>query len=112
MISREIFSRNLRNLMARENINQVELAKALNVTKAAVSYWVNGRSIPQVTVVQRMADLFACSTDDLLKDRSADVARSSAETRLLSVYRSVSDSGKKYILQQAAIAAQLFGESS
>lgn len=112
MLSREIFSRNLRDLMARDRLNQVDLARALGVTKAAVNYWVNGRSIPQVTVVQKLADLFCCSTDDLLKERTNDILISSAEERLLSVFRSLSADGQRYLLQQAHIASQMFGKKN
>lgn len=108
MLSREIFSRNLRDLMTRDRMSQVDLARALNVTKAAVNYWVNGRSIPQVTVVQKLADIFCCSTDDLLKERTNNMLMSSAEDRLLSIFRSLSPDGQKYLLQQAHIASQMF----
>lgn len=112
MLSRELFSRNLRDLMARDRMNQVDLARALGVTKAAVNYWVNGRSIPKVTVVQKMADLFSCSTDDLLKERKNDIFLSSAEDRLLMIFRSLSGEGQRYMLQQAHIASQMFGEKN
>lgn len=62
MFSKEVFSANLRKLMARDRISQVDLAKRLGVTKAAVSYWYNGRSVPQISVVQEMASIFCCST--------------------------------------------------
>ena len=112
MLSKEIFSRNLRDLMSRDRMNQVDLAKALGVTKAAVNYWYNGRSIPQVTVVQKMADLFCCSTDDLLKERRSDLILGSAEDRLLSVFRQLSEEGQRYMLQQAHIASQMFGKKN
>ena len=112
MLSRELFSRNLRDLMARDRMNQVDLARALGVTKAAVNYWCNGRSIPQVTVVQKMADLFCCSTDDLLKERTSEMLLSSTEDRLLSVFRSLSGEGQRYLIQQAHIASQMFGKKN
>lgn len=110
MISKELFSSNLRKYMSRDNINQVELAKTLGVTKAAVNYWVNGRSIPQVSVIQHMAEIFCCSTDDLLKESALDLPSGSAEERLLFIFRQLSDDGQKYLLQQASIAAALYGK--
>ena len=108
MISKEIFSQNLRHLMQRDNINQPELAKKLGVTKAAVNYWVNGRSVPQVSVVQQLADIFCCSTDDLLKETHPDILSGSPEERLLYIFRSLSLEGQQYLLQQASIAAAMF----
>lgn len=108
MLSKEIFSRNLRNFMNRENMTQVDLARRLDVTKAAVNYWYNGRSIPQVLVIQKMADIFSCSTDDLLKENSFIPVSGSPEERLLHIFHNVSDEGRSYILQQAYIASQMF----
>ena len=110
MLSKEVFSRNLRNLMNRDKMNQVQLAETLGVTKAAVNYWYNGRSIPQVTVLQRMAKIFCCTTDDLLKDNNEEFYFGSSEDRLLSIYRSLSDEGQAYLLQQAHIASQMFSK--
>ena len=110
MISKEVFSSNLRKYMSRDNLNQVELAKNLGVTKAAVNYWVNGRSIPQVSVIQHMAELFCCSTDDLIKEGVGDLPSGSTEERLLFIFRQLSDDGQKYLLQQASIAAALYGK--
>ena len=110
MISKEIFSKNLRSLMARDRINQVDLAKWLGVTKAAVNFWYNGRSVPQVSVIQQMATIFCCSVDDLLNP-DYDLVTGSLEERLLFVFRSLSEEGQKYLLQQASIASAMFGKN-
>lgn len=107
MISKEVFSENLRQLMARDRLTQVDLAKRLGVTKAAVNYWYNGRSIPQLKVVQSMANIFCCSTDDLLNP-DYDLATGSLEERLLYIFRNLSEEGQKYLLQQASIASVMY----
>ena len=112
MLSRELFSRNLRDLMARDRMNQVDLARSLGVTKAAVNYWVNGRSIPQVTIVQQMAELFCCSTDDLLKERKDNTLLSSSEDRLLTSYRSLSPRGQQLLMDRAEELKVLYGKKS
>ena len=108
MLSKEVFSSNLRFLMSRDQITQVDLARRLGVTKAAVNYWYNGRSIPQVSVVQQMATIFCCSTDDLLKPSPEPLPSGSPEERLLTIFRGLSDEGKSYLLQQASIASAMF----
>jgi Helix-turn-helix len=45
----------LRKMLARAGMRQVDVAKALNVTQQAVSAWVNGRA----TVPQRLLDLLS-----------------------------------------------------
>ncbi len=108
MISKDVFSSNLRSLMDRDHLSQVDLAQKLGVTKAAVNYWYNGRSIPQVTVVQRLAAIFSCSTDELLKPHEEPLLSGSPEERLLSIFRGLSEDGKVYLLQQASIASVMF----
>lgn len=47
--------------------SQKELAVRLCVAQAAVSQWETGASKPRIEVLQRMAQLFGCTIDDLLK---------------------------------------------
>lgn len=109
MVSKEIFSRNLRGFMARDRLTQVDLAKRLGVTKAAVNYWYNGRSVPQISIIQQLASIFCCSTDDLLNP-DYNLTVGSPEERLLILFRNLSDEGQKYLLQQASIASTMFGK--
>lgn len=51
--------------MAR-NLSQVDLAKALGVTKQSVSNWENNNIQPSIDMLIRLARFFAVSTDFLL----------------------------------------------
>ncbi len=51
---------------ARIGITQEELAKSLEITKAAVSKWECGQSMPDITLLPKLASLFQTSIDDLL----------------------------------------------
>lgn len=48
--------------------SQEELAFRLGVSRQAVSKWEMGSSLPDLDNVLKMSELFACSTDYLLKD--------------------------------------------
>lgn len=48
------------------NLNQVELAKKLNVSKQSISNWENNNILPSVEIVTQLADFFSCSTDYIL----------------------------------------------
>ncbi|MDE6312426.1 MAG: helix-turn-helix domain-containing protein [Lachnospiraceae bacterium] len=48
------------------NLNQVELAKKLNVSKQSVSNWENNNILPSVEIVTQLALFFSCSTDYIL----------------------------------------------
>ena len=48
--------------------SQENLADALNVSRQSVSKWESGNSIPDLTKILKMAEIFGVSTDYLLKD--------------------------------------------
>lgn len=50
----------------KKDINQVELAKYMNVSKQTVSNWENDNRIPDTLTLAKLAEYFNCSTDYLL----------------------------------------------
>ena len=48
-----------------KGITQAELAEKLNYTDKAVSKWERGESIPDVTTLVQVAELFSVSLDEL-----------------------------------------------
>ena len=50
-------------------LTQEEFASKLNVTPQAVSRWENEISLPDITLVPRIAELLKISCDDLLKGK-------------------------------------------
>lgn len=67
---RDVFQKNLPYYMGRANMNQVELAKAVGVTKTTVHYWLTGKAFPRIDIMQEIADALGCSTDDLLSEET------------------------------------------
>ena len=55
----------IRELMEAKGITGVQVARALNISKAAVSGWVTGRTIPDAAKLPALADLLECSIDAL-----------------------------------------------
>ena len=57
-------------LSARTNagMTQAAVAAALGVTGAAVSMWETGKTTPRTTLLPKIATLYKCTVDDLLKD--------------------------------------------
>ncbi len=48
------------------NLSQTELAKAIGVTHAAISYWENNINIPNIADCIKMADFLEISLDELV----------------------------------------------
>lgn len=57
---------NIRRLRMARNISQVELAKALGVTKQSISNWENNNIQPSIDMLIRICDYFRVTTDYML----------------------------------------------
>ena len=63
----------IRKMRTARGINQVELARALSVTKQSVSNWENNNIQPSVEILVKLADYFRVSTDYLLERENETV---------------------------------------
>lgn len=61
-----IVAQNMIALRRKKGYTQAELAELLNYTDKAVSKWERGESIPDVTVLKQIADLFEVTVDYLI----------------------------------------------
>ena len=62
---RKEFIYRLRTFMARNNINQEELAEKIGTTQTMISRYIRGETIPNVFTVRKIAKVLNCSMDDL-----------------------------------------------
>ena len=63
---REIIAKNITDLRNSENMTQLKLAELLNYSDKAVSKWERAESLPDVTVLKEIADIFGVSVDYLI----------------------------------------------
>lgn len=59
-------------LSARENIGltQKEVADKLGLDQSAVSLWETGKTAPRASVLVKLAGLYCCSVDELLREEA------------------------------------------
>ncbi len=57
----------LKNLRTSHNLNQVQLAKELNVSKQTISNWENNNILPSIEMLVKISQFFSVSTDFLLE---------------------------------------------
>ncbi len=69
---REIIAKNIADLRREQNLTQAELAARLNYSDKAVSKWERGESVPDITVLKEIADLFSVKVDYLLTEDHTD----------------------------------------
>lgn len=64
-----IIAKNITELRSAAGMTQIELAEKLNYTDKAVSKWERGESVPDVSVLLRIAELFDVSLDYLVHEQ-------------------------------------------
>ena len=65
---KQILAKNITALRQASRMTQLELAEKLNYSDKAISKWERGESIPDVTVLKAIADLFGVTLDYLLEE--------------------------------------------
>lgn len=61
----KIFSERLKELRQSKNLSQKDLAKILNTTNSSICDWECGRTEPNLTTINLIADYFDVSVDYL-----------------------------------------------
>ena len=67
-----IIAKNIADLRKKQKLTQLELAEKLNYSDKAVSKWERGESIPDVTVLKSISELFGVTVDYLLSEEHSD----------------------------------------
>ena len=68
---REVFGRNLSDLIEMTGRKQHEVADDLDVPHTTFNTWCVGRVVPSVKVLHELADYFHCSILDLIDEHDA-----------------------------------------
>lgn len=76
------FEEKLIALRKRRGMSQEELAEKLQVTRQAVSRWESGATIPDVTNLIQLSELFGVTTDYLIKEEAETTTEQSAKTEM------------------------------
>ena len=63
---KSIIAKNITDLRLKNGYTQIQLASILNYSDKAVSKWERAESIPDITVLKEIADLFNVTVDYLL----------------------------------------------
>ena len=96
MTDREIFQRNLADLMASTKTKQIDIARYADVSYQTVSAWVCGRGYPRAEAMQKLCSYFGVKLSALTEDHTE-----TDEDRLLDAFHKLSDDGRKKLLDRA-----------
>ncbi len=81
-----------------KGITQEELARYLDVSKASVSKWETGQSLPDIALLPRIAAYFSISVDELLNYRPQ-----LSKKEILALYRKLSEGFAKKPFEEALL---------
>ncbi|MBP5442275.1 MAG: helix-turn-helix transcriptional regulator [Treponema sp.] len=100
---REIFRKNLVNLMNSTRVKQVDIAKYAQVSYQTVSAWVTGRGYPRAESMQRLCQFFGIRQSALTEEQTE-----TDETRLITAFRALPVDGRAKLLERADELLQLY----
>ena len=63
---RRNLARNMIHYRRESNLTQLQLAEKLNYSDKAISKWERAESVPDIYILQSLADFYHCKVDDLL----------------------------------------------
>ena len=105
----KIIAKNLREIMFENNKTQAEVARALNISKATLSSWMNGTRIPRMNNIDMLCHYFNVSRADIMEKR--DQKESSGhkkyynDDRTAEIAQKIFDSKELSLLFDAAVDA-------
>ena len=93
------FSKNLKEIMTNHNKTQGDLVRDLSFRQATVSDWLNGKKYPRMDKIEKLANYFGISINDLLIQTSAPapLTLSQQEETLIKKYRQLDADGREEI---------------
>ena len=97
MTDREIFRRNLSNLINETKVKQVDIARYIGISEKTVSAWIAGRGYPRADAMEKLCKFFGVKQSALTENSDE-----TDEDRLLFAFRTLSNEGKSKLLDRAA----------
>ena len=75
-------AKNIAALRTRDKLTQAELAERLNYSDKAISKWERAESIPDITILKKLADMFGVTVDYIISDgQTGEVPKSNASKK-------------------------------
>ena len=68
-----IIAKNITELRRAASMTQLDLAQKLNYSDKAVSKWERAESVPDISVLKSVAELFGVKVDNLITDHDDSV---------------------------------------
>lgn len=102
--------RRISNLRREQNMTQMELADKLGISFQAVSNWERGNTMPDISKLPELAEIFHVTTDELLGEASGELVRSAAKGEM-EQYMEVNSVSVEEFVQVASLLSPVQAEA-
>lgn len=106
MNTKEAIRVNLEKLMQQSNTRNVDLARAVGVSKSAVTNWLNGSNSIDMDLVPDICKFFGVTVDEFLNVGTSQPI-SSEERELIDYYRAMPERCRKLLMEIAAVFSEV-----
>lgn len=89
----------MKEIMNEKGIKQVELAKALGLSKTTINAWFNNNSDPKTDQLEQIADTLNVSVEYLVTGQERKDHLTGEEKMLVDEFRCLNNTGKKQSLE-------------
>ena len=62
----KIFGRNLRRVMAEQDVSQAQMSRDLDIPKTTISGWMNGKRAPKMSMFDKICNYLSCKLRAIL----------------------------------------------
>lgn len=95
--TKEIFKKNLNNLLNEYNKTQIELANYLGVSNTTINNYVKGYNTPRMDKIDKIAEFFDVDRSTLISanNNSKELELTQEEQKILEPYNKLSTAGKE-----------------
>lgn len=94
----------IKEMCKKHKINQIDLAKKMNVSQSCISLWQSGKTYPSTKQIQKLTELFNCTPDYLLGYVDVNLKEPTEQENTIMVYGRGSGM-KKYKLTEKKLKA-------
>lgn len=105
MTDREIFQRNLCDMLNNTKTKQIDLARYAEVSYQTVSAWVKGRGYPRPDAMAKLCRFFGVARSELTEEKKEG---KTPEDELIIAFRTLPVEGKQKLLDRAGELLKLY----
>lgn len=97
--NKEVFSRNLQELMNNRGVSAKQICEDLGFTPSAFSLWKNGTYYPRIDKIEMLANYFHVKKSDLIESKSDVMSPNQLE--LIELYGQMDETARERVLAYA-----------